>query len=297
MTLLLMASVLSPVLMAASTDSASPFKSLPVARFPVIAEFSIVIVLPSSTWMPASLAGRRRAGNGPASGPGRAAGARRGGPAGGHGSAVAAGGKAGDAGYDWDAAEAWLREAERATGRGDDPLTRGQVVSFRAGFALWRGKPVTATRLVREAISSLLRHDPQRRLPLAWLYLIMSTAMHGDLSAARQAEAHYRALVAEATVPYQEPQEARAYATLAAAEGRTSDAARMLLSAAASEPIPVHRGHLLYHALRAGAEPKTVAPALQAVAASCDAPLIGAFARQAAGSSPACGEEPQVSWR
>jgi len=186
-----------------------------------------------------------------------------------------------DCGYDWDAAEAWLREAERATGRGDDPLTRGQVVSFRAGFALWRGRPVTSTRLMREAISSLLRHDPQRRLPLAWLYLIMSTAMHGDLSAARQAGAQYRALVAEATVPYQEPHEARAYATLAVAEGRTSDAARMLLSAAASQPIPVYRGHLLYHALRAGAEPKTVAPALQAVAASCDAPLIGAFARQA----------------
>jgi DNA-binding CsgD family transcriptional regulator len=185
-----------------------------------------------------------------------------------------------DSGYDWDAAEAWLGEAERVTRRGDDLLTRGQVQPFQAGFALWRGKPVTAARLIREAIPYLLRRDPLRRLPVVWLYLQMSAAMHGDLGAAREAEAQYRALVAQATVPYLEPQEVRARAALAVAEGRTSDAAKMLL-AAAGQQSPVDRGHLLYEALRADAEPKTVAPALQAVAASCDAPLIDAFARQA----------------
>jgi DNA-binding NarL/FixJ family response regulator/chromosome segregation and condensation protein ScpB len=186
-----------------------------------------------------------------------------------------------DSGYDWAAAEAWLGEAERATRRGGDPLTRGQILSFQAAYALWRGRPVTAARLMRQAIPFLLRRDPQRRLPLAWLYLQMSAAMRGDLGAAREAEAQYRASVAGAAVPYLEAQEARARAALAAAEGRTSDAARTLLSAAASEPIPVHRGYLLYHALRADAEPKTIAPVLQAAAASCDAPLIGAFAQQA----------------
>jgi DNA-binding CsgD family transcriptional regulator len=186
-----------------------------------------------------------------------------------------------DCGYDWAAAEAWLGEAERATRHGDHPLSRGQVVSFQAAFALWRGRPVTAARLMREAIPSLMRHDPQRRLPIAWLYLQMSAAMHGDLDAAREAEAQYRALVAEAAVPYLEPHEARAYAMLAMAEGRTGEAAGILLSAAASEQIPANRGYLLYHALRAGAEPKTAAPALQAAAASCDAPLVHVFARQA----------------
>jgi hypothetical protein len=81
-----------------------------------------------------------------------------------------------DSGYDWDAAEAWLGDAEGATRRGDQPLTRGQVLSFQAGFALWRGSPVTAARLIREAIPSLMRRDPLRRLPIAWLYLVMSTA-------------------------------------------------------------------------------------------------------------------------
>ena len=186
-----------------------------------------------------------------------------------------------DSGYDWDAAEAWLGEAERATRRGDHPLTRGQVLSFQAGFALWRGRPVTAARLMREAIPSLMRRDPMRRLPLAWLYLVTSTAMHGDPGAARETEAQYRASVAEAAVPYLEHQEVLARAALAMAEGRTSDAARTLIAAATSQQIPADRAHLLYQALRADAEPKIVAPALRAAAASCDAPLIGAFARQA----------------
>jgi DNA-binding CsgD family transcriptional regulator len=73
----------------------------------------------------------------------------------------------------------------------------------------------------------------------------------------------------------------RARAALAVAEGMTSDAAQMLLDAAARQQAPTDRGHLLHEALRADAEPRIVAPALRAAAASCDAPLIGAFARQA----------------
>jgi len=186
-----------------------------------------------------------------------------------------------DSGYDWDQAEAWLREAGHAAARGDEPLTRGQVASALVSFAIRRGKPVTATRRLGEAIPSLMRRDPLRRLPITWLYLIISEAMHGDLVAAREAQAAYRTLVAGATVPYLAPQQAWACAALAVAEGKTSHAAGVLLDAAAGEEIPTDRGHLLYQALRADADPKIVAPALRAAAASCDAPLIGAFARQA----------------
>ncbi len=186
-----------------------------------------------------------------------------------------------DSGYDWDEAEAWLREAGRAVAHGDEPLTRGQVMSMLGSFAIRRGKPVTAARRMREAIPHLMRRDPLRRLPIAWLYLATAEAAHGDLDAAQEAEAHYRAAVAEGPVPYLQPQEVCARAALAVAQGKTSHAAGMLLDAAASEEIPTDRGYLLYQALRADAEPKTVAPALRATAASCDAPLIEAFARQA----------------
>ncbi len=186
-----------------------------------------------------------------------------------------------DSGSEWDQVEAWLRGAERATARGDEPLTRGQVVSALGGIALRRGRPVTAARRLREAIPSLMRRDPMRRLPMAWLYLVISEAMHGDLVAAREAQARYRALVAGAPVPYLQPQEAWARAALAVAEGNTSRAAAILLDAAASQEAPTDRGHLLYQALRADAEPQTVAPALREASSSCDAPLIEAFARQA----------------
>ena len=89
------------------------------------------------------------------------------------------------------------------------------------------------------------------------------------------------ALVAGAPVPYLQPQEIRARAALAVAEGKTSHAAAILLAAAASQQIPTDRGYLLYQALRADAEPQTVALALREASSSCDAPLIEAFARQA----------------
>ena len=186
-----------------------------------------------------------------------------------------------ESGYDWDEAEAWLRDAERAAARGDQPLTHGQVVAFLGAFAIARGRPVTAARYLSEAIPSLMRRDPLRRLPAAWLCLVISAAMRGDLNAAREAEAGYRALVAGAPVAYLQPQEIRARAALAVAEGKTSHAAAILLAAAASQQIPTDRGYLLYQALRADAEPQTVAPALREASSSCDAPLIEAFARQA----------------
>ena len=186
-----------------------------------------------------------------------------------------------ECGYDWDQAEAWLREAGRAAAPADDPLTHGQVVGTLGAFALWRGRPATAARRFREAIPSLMRRDPQRRLPLAWLYLVIAEAMRGELAAAREALAAYHGLVAGAPVPYLSRREPRALAALAVAEGKTSQAAGLLLAAADAQQIPTERGHLLYQALRADADPKTVGPALAAAAAACDAPLIGAFARQA----------------
>jgi DNA-binding CsgD family transcriptional regulator len=187
-----------------------------------------------------------------------------------------------EAGYDWDQVEAWLSEAARATARVDDPLTQGQVISCLGYVALRRGQPVTAGRRFREALASLMRRDPLRRLPVLWLSLVMSEAMRGNPGAAREADEQYRALVAVAPVPYLAPQEARAQAALAVAEGRTSHAADVLLQAAAAhQELPIDQGHLLYEALRSHAAPTMVAPHLEAVASSCDAPLIAACARHA----------------
>jgi DNA-binding NarL/FixJ family response regulator len=186
-----------------------------------------------------------------------------------------------ESGYDWDEVEAWLSNAEQAARLGDQPLTCGQVVAFLGAFAVARGRPVTAARRLREAVPSLMRRDPRRRLASVLLYLVMASAMSGDLGAAREAEAEYRAVIAGARVPYLGSQEVRALAALAVAEGKTTDAAQMLLAAAYGRATPTERGHLLYQALRAHAEPRVVASALRAVAACCDAPLIEAFAAQA----------------
>jgi DNA-binding CsgD family transcriptional regulator len=193
-------------------------------------------------------------------------------------------------GYDWDQAERWLSQAAAAA-RADEPLTRGQTLSALGMFALWRGRPQTATRCLREAIPLMQRRDPLRRLPLAWLELAISHAIRGELDAAHAAHAEYRALVAEASVPWLAPQEALARGALALAEGNSGGAVAILLAAADDEPYPVDRGYLFYEALRAGAEPRLVAPELHAAADGCDAPLTGAFAQHAgalaAGDGPA----------
>ncbi len=44
-------------------------------------------------------------------------------------------------GYEWEGLERWLEEADRATARSDDPLTRGEVLTMLACTAMRRGKP------------------------------------------------------------------------------------------------------------------------------------------------------------
>jgi DNA-binding CsgD family transcriptional regulator len=182
-------------------------------------------------------------------------------------------------GYEWDDTERWLSDADRATARGGDPRTRGAIVTQLAFHAMRRGKPVTAARRVSEATEILQQFDPVRRLPLAWLVLVTSTAMRGDADGARKALAGYEAATGDAPVPYLHALETVARAELAALEGETSRAVTMLLDAVpANEGDPLDQATLLHEALRAGADPRTVAPALQSVAAACDAPLVALFA-------------------
>jgi DNA-binding CsgD family transcriptional regulator len=197
-----------------------------------------------------------------------------------------------DAGYDLPAVERWLADAGRARARIEDPFTRGELSTWIAVTAVRRGKAVTATRSAREAIEILERFDVMRHLPLAWLVLVISTGMEGDVEASRAALAGYEAAVGDASIAYWRRPESRARATVAVLEGETSRATEMLLEAAARhQGRPLDQAHLLYEALRAGVEAQAIARDLQAAAAACEAPLVQAFARQATGQARGSGRD------
>jgi len=185
-----------------------------------------------------------------------------------------------EAGYEWDAVERWLAEADRMSARGSDHLTRGEVLLWLATVALRRGQPVTAARRAGEGIEILERSDLVRRLPLAWLILAWSAVMRGDAKAARAALTSYLDAAGGAPVPYLRRQEITARAALATVEGQTKRAvAKLLDGAAAGECDVLDRAHLLYEAIRAGADPRVVAPSLRAIGAvAAEAPLVQAFA-------------------
>jgi DNA-binding CsgD family transcriptional regulator len=183
-----------------------------------------------------------------------------------------------EAGYEWDAVERWLAEADRISAGGTDHLTRGEVVTALAIAALHRGQPVTAARRAREAIEILERSDLVRRLPLAWLALAWSAAMRGDAEAARAALAGYMEAAGGARIPRYRRQEIIARAALTTLEGERGRAVAMLLDGAANEHDILIRAHLLHEAVRSGAEPRLVAPSLREVAvAASEAPLVRAF--------------------
>jgi DNA-binding CsgD family transcriptional regulator len=188
-----------------------------------------------------------------------------------------------EAGYEWAQTEQWLRDADRDLSRVDDPLSRGQIAVALSQFALARGMPQTAVRRAREAIAYMPRPDPSRRLPtLAWLCLVVGEAMRGEVRAARDADASYRASIAEAPVGFLQPQEIIAGAALLAAEGDLHAAGRVLMDgAAANEGMLIDQAHLLYAALRTGVGPAAVAAQLDAIASAMAVPLVEAFASHA----------------
>jgi DNA-binding CsgD family transcriptional regulator len=188
-----------------------------------------------------------------------------------------------EAGYEWVQTERWLLDADRDLSRVDDPLSKGQIAVALSQFALARGRPLTAVRRAREAIAYMPRPDPSRRLPtLAWLCLVVGAAMRGDVRAARDADASYRASIAEAPVGFLQPQEILARAALVAAEGELRAAGRILIDgAAANEGLLIDQAHLLYAAQRAGVGLATVAAQLDQIASTLVVPLVGAFASHA----------------
>ena len=106
-----------------------------------------------------------------------------------------------EAGYDWDEMERWLLEAEQTTARGGDPLTRGEILVWLSCAAGRRGQMIRATKRAREAIELLERGDALRRLPFAWLCVVMGCAMRGEADAARAALARYDVAIGDAGVP------------------------------------------------------------------------------------------------
>ncbi|OSC37643.1 helix-turn-helix transcriptional regulator [Mycobacterium decipiens] len=188
-----------------------------------------------------------------------------------------------ETGHEWTQTERWLLDADHHLSRVDDPVSHGQIAVALSLFALARGRPLTAMRRAREAIAAMPRPDPSRRVPtLAWVCLVIGAAMRGDVGAAREAEAGYRESIAGAPVGFLAPQDIKARAALAIAEGDLRAACRILLDGvAADEGMLIDQAHLLHWALRAGVEPKTVAAQLDPIATTVGVPLVGAFALHA----------------
>ena len=105
------------------------------------------------------------------------------------------------AGCEWADTERWLLDADRASARANDPLTRGELAVLIASSAMRRGKPITATKRAREAVEILQRSDTAHRLPIAWSCLVVATSACGDMDAARAAMAGYWRSVRRLLVP------------------------------------------------------------------------------------------------
>jgi DNA-binding NarL/FixJ family response regulator len=147
-----------------------------------------------------------------------------------------------------------------------------------------RGRYVDADRGLREAAVHLEYHDPFWTLKTVHALRAGVAYYTGDREgvAAAMERSRAAAAVGEMVVRTERVSVVRGEAWLALAEDDTSRAQRLLLECADRVgKIPVYAALLYHEAMRAGAPPRRVHPALAALREECDAQLVLAYADDA----------------
>jgi DNA-binding CsgD family transcriptional regulator len=137
--------------------------------------------------------------------------------------------------------------------------------------------------MLAEAEAQLERHDPVGLLVVvdAMQVEVARFSDKGEVAEAALERCRER-LGAAAPLAHQLPYVARAEAWAADLEGDPPRAQRLLLAAAEEmSDSPVHAARLTYEAMRAGADGRRQAEALESFAARCDAGLVGLYSRHA----------------
>jgi DNA-binding NarL/FixJ family response regulator len=180
--------------------------------------------------------------------------------------------------------EQWMSQALREAIRTYDEAAAGISACTLGSLALLRGRYVDADRWLREAAVHLEYHDPFWTLKTVHALRAGVAYYRGDREGVAAAMERSRAAAAtgEMVVRTERVSVVRGEAWLALAEDDASRAQRLLLECADRVgKIPVYAALLYHEAMRAGAPPRRVHPALAALRKECDAQLVLAYADDA----------------
>ncbi|MEA5055703.1 MAG: helix-turn-helix transcriptional regulator, partial [Propionicimonas sp.] len=188
-----------------------------------------------------------------------------------------------ESGHDWEAAEERIARVLRVALTRGDRVTAGPAAGLLGHLALVSGRPVTADRLLRDAVGHLELHDPRGLSVVIVAQLAKAAALRGDAVHADEArEQAWELLAGRPPAWHEAPVLAGTEAWTLAAHGSTTAAWELLLDHAAGlAALPVLQTHLLQDALSLGAPPGRIADLLGAIAGHCDAPIVAATARHA----------------
>ncbi|HEX4518102.1 MAG TPA: LuxR C-terminal-related transcriptional regulator [Gaiellaceae bacterium] len=189
-----------------------------------------------------------------------------------------------ETGRDWPGLEAWMGEALGVAVRIGDQAAAG-IASLTLGrLRILDGRFGEAARWLAEAEYCFEKQDTFGSLVTARSMQVVVACRTGELRQIAPAlERCHAALGGHAPFPNQLPYLVRADAWSAWALGDRSAAQEQLLQGSdQTSSSPIHSAMLAYDAMRAGIPARRVTSRLTELADRCDAPLLSAYAAQAA---------------
>ena len=196
-----------------------------------------------------------------------------------------------EAGWDFERAETWMRQALQDAVRANDHAAAGIAAATVGGMYLVAGRYEDARRWLTEADVHLGHRDPFQMRKCTRGSLVGVAYFTGDFEGAAAAMVRCREAIGDREViDTDRAYVVRAEAWAALAEGDPPRAQRLLLDAAAElSGIPLYAAHLYHEALRAGAPARSLTEPLAEVHARCDARLVDAYAAHVAARAAADG--------
>jgi DNA-binding CsgD family transcriptional regulator len=197
-----------------------------------------------------------------------------------------------ESGQEWAELETWATAALADGIRLGDRAAAGRAALALGGLRFSQGRFTDASRWLAEAELQLEQHDAGGLRGIVNSMQVGVACFTGDLAAIDPALTRCLAATGGGDpLPHQLPYVARAQAWAVLGNGDPPRAQALLIDAAARlADTPVYAARLTYEALRAGAQPRQLAPRLQHLAQRCDARLTAAYAAHATARAAADGD-------
>ncbi len=183
----------------------------------------------------------------------------------------------------WPELEAWMATTLDTAVPLGDHATAGHAAYSLGCLRTQEGRYADAAAILAEAEAQLERHDPLSLLCVINAQQAIVAGARVDPEEASAALERCRQRLGESgPLAHQLPYVVRAEAWTMHARGEYQHAQGRLLDAAEElKASPVHAAGLTYDALRAGADPRSLADALATVGERCDARLVAAYVAHA----------------